>query len=72
VLLDLALRDVAAHAARFAEGARDAQVRRANGGFEVVADGRSEAVRAPRARRPAGRARPLGADTQAVLRELAC
>ena len=71
VLLDVALRDVAAHAARFAEGARDARVRRANGGFEVVADGRSEPVLAPRARRPAGRARPRGADTPAVLRALA-
>jgi crotonobetainyl-CoA:carnitine CoA-transferase CaiB-like acyl-CoA transferase len=72
VLLDLSLRDVAAHAALFAEGARDARVRRTAAGFEVEARGRSEPVLAPRARRPAGRARPLGADTEAVLRELAC
>ncbi len=72
VLLDVALRDVAAHAARSGAGARDAEVRPTDGGFEVVADGRRERVANPRARRARGRARPLGADTHAVLRELGC
>jgi crotonobetainyl-CoA:carnitine CoA-transferase CaiB-like acyl-CoA transferase len=72
VLLDVALRDVAAHALRSSEGARDAEVRPAAGGFEVIAEGRRERVRPPRARRPLGAARPLGADTVAVFRELGC
>lgn len=72
VLLDVSLRDVVAHAALCAPGARDAVVRPMDGGFEVVADGRRERVVPPRARRPLGAARPLGADTQAVLREIGC
>lgn len=72
VLLDVSLRDVAAHAARSGAGARDAEVRPADGGFEVVAEGRRERVMPPRTRRPRGVARPLGADTHAVLREHAC
>jgi hypothetical protein len=72
VLLDVALRDVAARAALSGAGARDAQVRPVDGGFEVVAEGRAERVLPPRARRGRGAARPLGADTAAVLRELAC
>jgi crotonobetainyl-CoA:carnitine CoA-transferase CaiB-like acyl-CoA transferase len=72
VLLDVALREVAAHAARSAAGARDAVVRPADGGFEVLAAGQRERVLPPRARRPRGAARPLGADTHAVLRELGC
>ncbi len=70
VLLDVALRDVAAHAARSSAGARDARVLPVDGGYEVVAGGRSEPVRPPRARPPRGGARPLGADSEAVLREL--
>jgi len=72
VLLDVALRDVVAHAARSAEGARDAEVRPVDGGFEVVAAGRRERVGRPRARCPRAAARPLGADTHSVLRELGC
>jgi len=75
VLLDVALRDVAAAAAGApADGAaaRDAVVRARDGGHEVEADGAQEAVSEPRARRPAGRARPLGADSAAVLAELGC
>jgi hypothetical protein len=40
-------------------------------GDRVVRAGCSAPVAPPRARRPAGRARPLGADTAAVLREVA-
>ncbi len=72
VLLDVALRDVAAHAALSGSAARDARVRAVDAGFEVVAGGRSQRVLPPRARRARGPARPFGADTEAVLRELAC
>jgi len=72
VLLDVALRDVAAHAAGPAGVARDAVVRADDGGFEVLAAGARARVLPPRARRPTGAARPLGADTHAVLRELGC
>jgi crotonobetainyl-CoA:carnitine CoA-transferase CaiB-like acyl-CoA transferase len=68
-LLDVSLCDAAAHAACFAGHAREARVHAVAGGFEVEAEGRREAVRPPRARRAAGRARPLGADTEAVLAE---
>lgn len=71
-LLDVPLCDVAAHAARSGPGARDALVRARGGSFEVEAGGARQPVLAPRARRPAGRARPLGADTAAVLAELGC
>jgi hypothetical protein len=37
-----------------------------------VAEGLSQRVLPPRARRPSGRARPLGADTAAALAELGC
>jgi crotonobetainyl-CoA:carnitine CoA-transferase CaiB-like acyl-CoA transferase len=72
LLLDVSLRDVAAHAALSGGAHRDARVRPADGGFEVVAGGRSQRVLPPRARAGRGSARPLGADTDAVLRELAC
>jgi hypothetical protein len=72
LLLDVSLRDVAACAALSGSGARDARVRPSDGGFEVVAGGRSQRVLPPRARAAPMRARPLGADTQAVLRDLAC
>ena len=69
-LLDLALRDVTAHVLGFGEKPRAAQVRRVGSGFEVVAEGERAPVLAPRARIARGRARALGADTHAVLREL--
>lgn len=68
-LLDVSLRDAAAWCLG-AGGARDgAHVERRGGGFAVAADGRVEPVASARARRPDGRARPLGADTAQVLRE---
>jgi crotonobetainyl-CoA:carnitine CoA-transferase CaiB-like acyl-CoA transferase len=72
VLLDVALRDVVAHACLSADGARDAEVRPADDGFEVWAAGQGQRVEPPRTRRRRSAARPLGADTQAVLRELGC
>jgi CoA-transferase family III len=72
VLLDVALSDVAAAAATGDGSARDARVVPCGGGFEVEAAGVRAPVRAPRARRPTGRARPLGADRAAVLAELGC
>jgi crotonobetainyl-CoA:carnitine CoA-transferase CaiB-like acyl-CoA transferase len=72
LLLDVALRDVAACAALSGGCAPEARVRQVDGGFEVAAGGRSERVLPPRARALRGSARPLGADTQAVRRELAC
>jgi crotonobetainyl-CoA:carnitine CoA-transferase CaiB-like acyl-CoA transferase len=71
-LLDVSLREVAAAAATGGGGGREARVLRAGCGFEVEAGGVRQPVCAPRARRPAGRARPLGADTAAVLREMEC
>jgi crotonobetainyl-CoA:carnitine CoA-transferase CaiB-like acyl-CoA transferase len=71
-LLDVSLRDVVAHAAAFAGDAEGAVVRRDGGDFSVDAPGGSARVAPPRARRAARRARPLGADTEAVCRELAC
>ncbi len=75
VLAALALRDVAAYALAFGPAPTAATVRsldRPAGppAWEVVADGVRAPVRAPRARAPHARARPLGADTAAVLREL--
>ena len=75
VLLGLALRDVAAHAAAFGPGVSPATVRsrrRPDGGlaWEVSADGVRQPVLPPRARPLLGAARPLGADTDAVLRAL--
>ena len=74
-LLDLALRDVAAHAAAFDAPAGCSEVRRRDGAragdraedWAVVSDGRLEVVSPPRARAAPARARPLGADTGAVL-----
>jgi len=69
-LLDLSLHDVTAHALAFAPTKQAAQVRRISHDWEVaVAEERTD-VAAPRARAAAGVARPLGADTAAVLREL--
>lgn len=70
-LLDLALRDVAAHALAFEPAQRgDARVVEAPGGWAVECAGRREPVSPPRARRPRRAARALGADTAAVLAEL--
>ena len=71
-LLDLALRDVVAHVLGDARGAGTAEVlpRQDADAWEVVAGGERETVRVPRARRPAGRARLLGADTARVLADL--
>ena len=69
-LLDLALRDVTAHVLGFGAKPGEVQVRRLGSGFEVVADGDRAPVLAPRARTARDRARPLGADTHAVLRDL--
>jgi crotonobetainyl-CoA:carnitine CoA-transferase CaiB-like acyl-CoA transferase len=71
-LLDVALRDVAAHALAFEPAARDeARVIATPSGFEVECEGRREIVSAPRARRPRRAARPLGSDTAALLSEIA-
>jgi hypothetical protein len=53
------------------EPVREAKVAGASEGWEVRLPGSSQPVRAPRARRARRRARPLGADTHAVLAELA-
>ena len=76
--LSLALRDVAAHALAFGPPRRAPSVRRRRRRADGDRRGRSSptASASPsrrRARAPAlGAARPLGADTDAVLRELAC
>jgi len=70
-LLDLALSDVVAHVLAFGPAPSAASVHRAGSGWEVVAGQQRAAVSPPRAR-PVGRtARPLGADTERVLEELA-
>ncbi len=73
-LVDVALRDVVAHAAAFGASRHDspAEVReRPSGGWEVVADGKRQPVAHPRARPAVGTAHPLGVDTDTVLRSLA-
>ncbi|UCE87318.1 MAG: CoA transferase, partial [Deltaproteobacteria bacterium] len=69
-LVELALRDVVAHALAFAQPAEVAGVRGGRDAWEVVVGTRRERVAPPRSRSPRERARPLGADTDAVLREL--
>jgi len=72
-VVDVALREVVGHAGSgsLADDAR-VEVRRAPAGtWEVVADGERQAVASPRARTACGVARPLGADSDAVLRALA-
>jgi len=69
-LLDLSLCDVAAHAASFTAADAGARVRAAGDGWEVALGGSSVPVAPPRARSSPGSARPLGADTAAVLAEL--
>jgi crotonobetainyl-CoA:carnitine CoA-transferase CaiB-like acyl-CoA transferase len=69
-LLDLALCDVVSHALAFGPEPSEALVRPIGSDWEVVADHQRAAVAPPRARAARGRARPLGADTHAVLEEL--
>ena len=69
-LLELALRDVAAQAAVLGDAREGARVAAHGDGFEVVAGAARAPVARPRAALPIGAARPLGADTAAVLAEL--
>jgi len=69
-LLDLSLWGVVASVLAEGDARRGARVRRTRSGWEVATDGGTAPVAAPRARRPRGLARALGADTQPVLREL--
>jgi len=69
-LLDVSMSAVAAHARGLPAPGPEARVVRRDGGWEVEAAGRRQRVLPPRARRVAGRARPLGADTAAALAEL--
>jgi hypothetical protein len=71
ILLDLALSEVTAHALAFGSMPPRAQLRPVGRGFEVVTGDERAGVLPPRARTASGRARPLGADTQAVLEEFA-
>jgi hypothetical protein len=69
-LLDVALRDVVAHLLVRGGSTREARVERAGSGWEVAQGSARQAVLPPRARATRGRARSLGADTEAVLAEL--
>jgi len=69
-LLELALHDVTAHCLALGDAREGARVDARDGGFEIVAGRERAAARPPRAVLPAGAARPLGADTAAVLAEL--
>lgn len=69
-LLDLALRDVAGHALGFPAPTATATVDEVAGEWRVEVAGERACVATPRARAPAGAARPLGVDTAAVLAEL--
>jgi hypothetical protein len=71
VLLDLSLCDVTAHALAFAPTG-DCEVAGTARAARVIAGGVEVDVAAPRARHPSSRARALGADTEALLRELSC
>jgi len=64
-LVDVSLSGVAREALGSVEAA-PARVARRDGAWWVECEGRSEPVAPPRARRAAGRARPLGADTAAL------
>ena len=70
-LLDLALRDVAAHVLAFGPAPSAARVQRAGSGWEVVAGDQRTPVSPPRARPVRRPARPLGADTESILEEFA-
>jgi hypothetical protein len=69
-LVELALRDVVAHVLAFGRPAEPAPVRAQGDAWEVVVGEQRARVASPRSRAPRERARPLGADTEAVLREL--
>ena len=71
VLLDLALRDVVAHALCFERRQPRCTVQRARDGWRVSCGAESQRVLEPRARIARGSARPLGCDTRALLRDLA-
>ncbi len=70
VLLDLSLRDVVAHLLGLPMPEQRACVVHGDRGWEASIAGRRVPVAPPRMRIPAGPARPLGADTRAVLTEL--
>ncbi len=70
MLLDLALRDVVAHALGPCAARADANVHRSGDGWEVEVGGERQKVLPPRARPVRKRAPSLGADTDAVLREV--
>jgi hypothetical protein len=71
-LLDLSLRDVAAHVLCFETMEREgATLFEAPGGWRVASSGAEQPVLTPRSRPAPQPARPLGADTRAVLRDLA-
>lgn len=75
VLAALTLRDVAAHVLAFGPEPAAAAVRllpgrRRAAAWEVAADGVAAPILPPRARSAEWRARPLGADTEAVLKEI--
>jgi crotonobetainyl-CoA:carnitine CoA-transferase CaiB-like acyl-CoA transferase len=69
-LIDVSLSGVVAHLLARPDRAREAQVERVCGGFEVRCGGARASVREPRARPAAGRASALGADTAAVFAKL--
>ena len=69
-LLELALRDVTAHCLSLGDARVGARVEAQSAGLEVVAGCKHAAVEPPRAVLPTGAARPLGADTAALLAEL--
>ena len=71
-VLDIALRDVCAHALAFRPDTPGAHVVRDAGQWVVEAGGDRTRVAPPRARAPRRAARGLGADTTAVLAELPC
>jgi crotonobetainyl-CoA:carnitine CoA-transferase CaiB-like acyl-CoA transferase len=70
-LLDLALRDVVAHAGAFGPAPTPARVGRNGSGWEVAVERQRSVVRPPRARPVRSPARRLGADTERVVEEFA-
>ena len=70
-LLDLSLCEVTAHVLGFGSGPYEARVRSIGDAWEVSAGGEKTRVASARARASRGVASKLGADTQAVLEELA-
>lgn len=70
VLLDVSLCDAVASVLAEPGHARQGRVVAQGAGYAVVTKRARAAVEPPRARRRSARARPLGADTHAVLREL--